>query len=101
MNNELEIRRLDALIPGGQQLGSVTIQFEDRKRDFYFYETNGEYYLEIYEVVRDTVHLPREMIFLMPEELRKIAEVVQKFPPLRDWPNAGPQPRSTTSNGIS
>lgn len=41
-------------------------------------------------MVRDTVHLPREMIFLMPEELRKIGEVVQKFPPLRDRPNAEP-----------
>lgn len=69
-------------------LASVTIQFEDRKRDFYFYQDEGEYYLEIYEVVRGTVHRPRQRIFLQPEELRKIAEVVQKFPPLRDWPNA-------------
>jgi len=79
----LRMRQLDAELPGGQQLGSVTITSENRKRDFYFYEDHGEYYLEIYEVVGGTEHLPRQRIFLQPEELRKIAEVVQKFPKLR------------------
>ena len=81
MSDSLAMRCLDAWIPAGKQLAAVTTISENRKRDFYFYEDKGSYYLEIYEVVGDTVHLPREMIFLQPEELQKIAEVVQKFLP--------------------
>jgi len=86
VSDSLAMRCLDAWIPAGKQLGAVTTISENRKRDFYFYEDGGSYYVEIHEVVGGTVNRPREMLFLEPEELQKIAEVVQKFPPKTPTP---------------
>ena len=77
----LEMRRLDAEIPGGKQLAAVTRVEGHYKRDMYFYQTeSGEFYVEVHVTVHGEPQ-PGEIFWLYDEELRKIAEVMQKLPP--------------------
>lgn len=77
----LEMRCLDAELPGGRQLAAVTTVEGHYKRDMYFYQTeNGEFYVEIHVTVHGEPQ-PRERMWLYDKELRKIAEAMQKVPP--------------------